>query len=945
MAEADTGGGGEDDDVEVVWEGSPLHQHLSEVGLSEKADSEKLHHVEAEAFQDEEKKLEFAQGDHERSVLLSSARSFMWPQDSPTVLEVKVAQAILDSELLVQEDEDFVSNFILTEDVLAEFKEHVEHEERQGTSSFLGDILLFSGSVAAMAGAVLYLSERARAATAAAAILPTALAAMSSVRINSKVSQTKEEEHFHKLISLLLADMKLFKQLVRKSLNLLQGMEMVSTGVTFSVNTETGGASSNQPPASSPTKLSRGLDARGASTFPALRLAAHKCTVQLIQAYRDAVEQLMKVSPLADHVDLREHYIAFVDLENFGILVEQPTSCDDLSVKELKETAQVALVQQSEYLRRFSLVFCERVREDNDLNKAGVLKHIRDLVATIRTINGKLARVFDYHQAMGVDLEASKKQKALVGRKKTFLPLRSIYTSVFSTGLHLRNSLLTVRHLEKIFDSMEENKKPNKGENAVVPVVPPDRQLVEWLRGFQQIQAELNACVGCLDEAVAQIDVLQDNKTDDETTRDLLVVNDAKVDATESDHYHNKIVVDYDADEEKHLDEVYEAVIRGNDEEDLLLPGAGGDVDKGMMAAVREQSDRVLRELKQVLIHRAADHQAREAEALSRKYNGNYCKDNQEEDAFGMPRNKKVHKGGKRENNSFEDSFMDHTVLSNNVQAAQVTSDEVENGYDEDEDTSSSTASQCPTVKSFGCANDDKANIARSVSGQLLDDYSDDEECFNEIQEDFVSSTTEEVVTVNDTDTESDEVNGRGDDYRKKLTVMSLTDLQQAMNEEDEVVKNVKDIRSLSTPDLKQLSCCTLYVNLEAGAELLSRTKSGSSSDWGSADEMDRHVLKSYRRPLRPAAVKSKLVVGEDEERKMKQRKKRLRNRSCVMPSLPTSKYVTKHQNADNPLTLPPSRPSGFEGSLAAQVAARAKLFVGNGGAVFGNDLGEEVVE
>ena len=65
------------------------------------------------------------------------------------------------------------------------------------------------------------------------------------------------------------------------------------------------------------TKLVKGLGGR--TTFPALRQAAYKCTVQIIEAYRDAVSKLMEVSPLADHVDLREHYIAFVSLENFGI--------------------------------------------------------------------------------------------------------------------------------------------------------------------------------------------------------------------------------------------------------------------------------------------------------------------------------------------------------------------------------------------------------------------------------------------------------------------------------------------------------------------------------------------------------------------------------------------------------------------------------------------------
>ncbi len=39
----------------------------------------------------------------------------------------------------------------------------------------------------------------------------------------------------------LLGDMKLFKQLVRKSLNLLQGMELMQSGYVIGVSSATGG--------------------------------------------------------------------------------------------------------------------------------------------------------------------------------------------------------------------------------------------------------------------------------------------------------------------------------------------------------------------------------------------------------------------------------------------------------------------------------------------------------------------------------------------------------------------------------------------------------------------------------------------------------------------------------------------------------------------------------
>ena len=103
------------------------------------------------------------------------------------------------------------------------------------------------------------------------------------------------------------------------------------------------------------------------AAFPALRRAAYQCTLQLIMSYRSAVKRLMEVSPLADHVDLKDHYIAFIELRSFGIEedLQNTMECikgEDISVKMLKDTVQVALVQQSEYLRRFGLVFCDSVR-------------------------------------------------------------------------------------------------------------------------------------------------------------------------------------------------------------------------------------------------------------------------------------------------------------------------------------------------------------------------------------------------------------------------------------------------------------------------------------------------------------------------------------------------------------------------------------------------------
>ena len=75
-----------------------------------------------------------------------------------SLLEVELAQLVLRSELLVTEDEEFINNFILTEDTMEQYKRELEG----GQGSVMKDVLLFSGSLAAVAGAVFFFSERTR---------------------------------------------------------------------------------------------------------------------------------------------------------------------------------------------------------------------------------------------------------------------------------------------------------------------------------------------------------------------------------------------------------------------------------------------------------------------------------------------------------------------------------------------------------------------------------------------------------------------------------------------------------------------------------------------------------------------------------------------------------------------------------------------------------------
>ena len=159
-----------EEDDEIIWKGSPLHKHLEGQGIDDDdtfeetaASSDTIPKADNGQTQTDEQTVDLPKDDDQsaveidEAVLLRSARSFMWPAEDQLLLEVNVAKAILESELLVQEDDEFLHNFILNEETLAEY-ERLMTERPSRMSSYVSDMVLFSGSVAAVAGAVLYLS-------------------------------------------------------------------------------------------------------------------------------------------------------------------------------------------------------------------------------------------------------------------------------------------------------------------------------------------------------------------------------------------------------------------------------------------------------------------------------------------------------------------------------------------------------------------------------------------------------------------------------------------------------------------------------------------------------------------------------------------------------------------------------------------------------------------
>ena len=249
---------------------------------------------------------------------------------------------------------------------------------------------------------------------------------------------------------------------------------------------------------------------------------------------------------------------------------------------------------------------------------------MKEIISKLRTVSDKMSNVLEYHQSLGLvplqELDqrclALKKQQS-IDQVKKLMPLRHVYTSLFSTGLHLQNSLLKLRHMEGLFETLEKS----KDKETVANFMPNERQLLDWLKGFQEIQNELNVCITCLDGGVEEMEFIarpgssSSNKTTDE--------NETHVPDGCADSFDKTKDTKIDAETEMcHMDEVFEAFISKNIDglgfEDDFVPRETSKIDENTVKHAK-QSKRVLTELKSVLNGRLKETEEREAKALHRQ--------------------------------------------------------------------------------------------------------------------------------------------------------------------------------------------------------------------------------------------------------------------------------------------------------------------------------------
>merc|ERR1719268_89981 len=192
----------------------------------------------------------------------------------------------------------------------------------------------------------------------------------------------------------------------------------------------------------------------------------------MMEFLREAVNFLFHSVPLVEYVELRDQYLANVDLEHLEPF--KKTESKRLSLSNLKDMVQLYFLLQSEYLRRLMLCMsCKVTREA--VNLRIISDHIDATCLSVNLSYSKLTEALKYHKALGINNNHSPKQ---------FKPTTFGIYNIEKIGRILQLCLLDIRLLEKNVESNENQKRCQT------------RDLSQLAPCLTTIRKQLNGCVG-----------------------------------------------------------------------------------------------------------------------------------------------------------------------------------------------------------------------------------------------------------------------------------------------------------------------------------------------------------------------------------------------------------------------------------------------------------------
>eukprot|EP00063_Salmo_salar_P034031 XP_014008866.1 PREDICTED: vezatin-like isoform X4 [Salmo salar] len=412
----------------------------------------------------------------------------------------------------------------------------------------------------------------------------------------------------------MVLNSKALTSLARKSLRLLQETEVISRGFTLLLDRVSA--------ASSFSRAGLGAGPRGQQLI-GLRKAVYRALRSAFRASRRATCHMLKAYPLNSEIDNVTNYVSAVPLKELGMGLgtehltdeEAQELTDDYSLPALKVLFQLWVGQSSECFRRFALLLSprrlEEPREDWVKGETPPPPIHRSVATVTQPLHGALAgclgdlqRSYEFHRYFETQHRTQGSDR--VGRaQQKCRELNTLHTSVRSLQLHLRALLNEMIILEDDLEKLMVTKE------AVEVTVEGYQDLQERLG---HLQPHMQASAGCWEDTVGQVERMLRRANTCPGTPDGPEQCLPPVPCTPAPTY--TLILDRDpVPEEQEL----EAYMSDSEDEngwagsvvDMLSPE-----ERERHRREREESQRVLSELKAVLGQRASEGERRKWKQL-----------------------------------------------------------------------------------------------------------------------------------------------------------------------------------------------------------------------------------------------------------------------------------------------------------------------------------------
>ncbi|XP_019630149.1 PREDICTED: vezatin-like [Branchiostoma belcheri] len=332
-----------------------------------------------------------------------------------------------------------------------------------------------------------------------------------------------------------------------------------------------------------------------------LRATLVRVTSDMIQQHRKAVHQLLQDYPLNSEVDNTNSYISVIPLQELTNQLLNDTSQvevndDNSSLKSLKNLVQLQADQVSEFVRRFALGFSPSTHHTSEpTHGQEVISSFRETLQKLGEVSESGAKVLEKQYDFQTKYGVAKEQEKMLRPENS--PLVGLHTAIHSLGLHLQVTMSRVNSIEgSICAAMD------------VPQQDWTELQQEVMQQLQEVETQLQACKECWEEGSRQLHNLDDNTTDAARSHvDSDSESEKPIDSRTVEDVISVLLVSADANDvigDPLIEEqVFEAYIN---EEHNTVDGDGYDPlltpeEREQQKKERAEAKKMVRELKNVL--------------------------------------------------------------------------------------------------------------------------------------------------------------------------------------------------------------------------------------------------------------------------------------------------------------------------------------------------------